>query len=63
MNYPLFSQNEFDAAFNQAVAILNDNLGLEIRSALKQAASDNGLTTEEQVKGFVILAECRMGLR
>lgn len=44
-------------AYNQAWKMLCDFPDLEIRSALKQGASDNGIAEGEEMAKFVVWAE------
>jgi hypothetical protein len=44
-------------AYNEAWKMLNDFDGLEPRSALKQAASDNGIAEGDEMRQFVTWAE------
>ena len=64
MNEPktLFTKTQFDKAFTFAVAWLKEDQGLEIRSALKQAATDQGIEEGSALRMFVILAEEKLGL-
>lgn len=64
MNKPqfLFMQDQFNKAFNSAVGMLQDCQGLEIRSALKQAATNNGISEGSSLEAFVKLSEDKLGL-
>jgi hypothetical protein len=58
----LFTQDQFNAAFDFAVAWLKEDHGVEIRSALKQAAADQGIEDGDALRMFVILSEEKLGL-
>lgn len=60
MDYPTNSQ--FERAFENAYTMLLEFDGLEIRSALKQAASDEGIEEGEEMKTFVLWSEEKLGL-
>lgn len=60
MNKFLFTQIQFNKAFNTAVEMLQDCEGLEIRSALKQAATDNGIQEGSPLEAFVKLSEDKL---
>jgi len=49
-------------ALEMALAMLKAEPELEIRSALKQAGSDNGIEYGPQMQEFVLWAEKQMGL-
>jgi len=58
----LFTKKQFDKAFENAIAMLRECEGLEIRSALKQAASDQGIDEGLAMRMFVLLSEEKLGL-
>ena len=52
----------FKDSLTVALQMLNSNELLEIRSALKQAASDNGIPYGDEMEKFVLWAEKEMNL-
>lgn len=47
----------YSRAFEFAIQMLQEYEGLDIRSALKQAAFDEGIAEGEDMKNFVLWAE------
>lgn len=52
--------SRFDQALNEAIQYMDTFEGLEPRSALKQAASDNEIAEGEQLQEFVNWAESKL---
>jgi hypothetical protein len=52
----------YASAFHFACEMLNENDGLEITSALKQAASDYGITEGSEMKQFVLWSYAKLGI-
>ena len=58
--WSMFDTSRFDQALNEAIQYMDTFEGLEPRSALKQAASDNQIAEGEQLQQFVRWAESKL---
>jgi hypothetical protein len=59
---PPTKTEQWNKAYDEAIMMLETYDGLEIRSALKQAGSDHGISWGDDMGAFVAYAEKRMGL-
>ena len=56
----MFDTSRFDQALNEAIQYLDTFEGLEPRSALKQAASNNWIAEGQHLQQFVRWAESKL---
>ena len=56
----MFDTSRFDQALNEAIQYMDTFEGLEPRSALKQAASDNEIPEGQHLQQFVRWAESKL---
>tara|TARA_B100000530_G_scaffold197162_1_gene125425 strand:+ start:1139 stop:1327 length:189 start_codon:yes stop_codon:yes gene_type:complete len=56
----MFDTSRFDQALNEAIQYLDTFEGLEVRSALKQAASNNWIAEGQHLQQFVRWAESKL---
>jgi|TARA_A100001388_G_scaffold242091_1_gene198707 hypothetical protein len=54
------NNQKFTKAFSDAIAMLEMLEDLEPRSALKQCASDSGISEGKELEAFVLWAESKM---
>lgn len=57
-----FISTTYASAFSYACEMLNENDDLEITSALKQAASDYGISEGSEMKEFVLWSYSQLGI-